>query len=29
MGVFMTLTMSKNHEIWRVARELQDKRSGF
>jgi hypothetical protein len=29
MGIFMALTTSKNHKIWRVARELQDERSGF
>jgi hypothetical protein len=29
MGIFVVLTTSKNYEIWRVARGLQDKRSGF
>jgi hypothetical protein len=28
-GVFMALTTFKNYEIWRVARGLQDERSGF
>jgi hypothetical protein len=28
-GVFVSLTKSKNYEIWRVDRELQEERSGF
>jgi hypothetical protein len=28
-GVFVALTMSKNYEIWRVARELQNERLSF
>jgi hypothetical protein len=29
VGVFASLTKSKNYKIWRVAKGLQDKRSGF